>query len=49
VGLFLFLKREKKSVSLQLIFSDRPTDPEDFLDKFNDVIEMFLLLMVYHT
>jgi hypothetical protein len=49
VGLFLFLDKEKKSVSLQLILSGRPTDPEDFLDKFNDVIEIFLLLIDYHT
>jgi len=39
----------KKYVSLQLIFSDRPSDPEDFLDKFNGIVEMFLLLMDYHT
>lgn len=39
VGLFLFLKREKKTVSLQLTFSDRPTHSEDFHDKFNDIIK----------
>lgn len=32
-----------------MIFSDKPTDPDDFLDKFNYNIEMFLLLMDYHT
>jgi hypothetical protein len=24
---------------LKIIFSDKPTDPEDFHDKFNDILE----------